>query len=46
MTKQGKTPVQIRGGIERKEFESIDLQQVASAPAKAILSSNQTRGGE
>jgi hypothetical protein len=46
MTKQGKTPVQIRGGIERKEFESIDLQQVASAPAKANSNSNQTRGGE
>jgi hypothetical protein len=46
MTKQGKTPVQIRGGIERKEFESIDLQQVASAPAKATSSSNPTRGGE
>jgi hypothetical protein len=25
MTKQGKTPEQIRAGIERKEYESIDL---------------------
>lgn len=25
MTKQGKTPDQIRAGIERKEYESIDL---------------------
>jgi hypothetical protein len=25
MTKLGKTPEQIRAGIERKEYESIDL---------------------
>jgi len=34
MTKQGKTPLQIRGGIERKEYDSIDLQAVGGAPAK------------
>ena len=35
MTKQGKTPQQIRGGIERKEYESIDLQAVGVTSAKS-----------
>jgi hypothetical protein len=35
MTKQGKTPQQIRGGIERKEYETIDLQAVGVMPAKS-----------
>ena len=30
MNKEGKTAVQIRGGIERKEYESIDLQTIAT----------------
>jgi hypothetical protein len=34
MTQQKKTPQQIRGGIERKEFESLDLQAIGTAPAK------------
>jgi uncharacterized protein with PCYCGC motif len=46
MTRQGKTPVQIRGGIERKEFESIDLQQLVSTPAKTVSHSNQTGAGQ
>jgi hypothetical protein len=45
MTKQGKTPTQIREGIERKEFESIDLQSVASA-AKPISNSARAVSGE
>jgi hypothetical protein len=28
MTKAGKTPQEIRAGIERKEYESIDLEQL------------------
>jgi hypothetical protein len=35
MTQQKKTAQQIRGGIERKEYESIDLQSVGVASAKA-----------
>jgi hypothetical protein len=33
MTKRGETPQQIRGAIERKEFESIDLQSIAATSA-------------
>jgi Protein of unknown function with PCYCGC motif len=35
MTRRKMTPQQIRAGIERKEFESIDLQAVASVSSKA-----------
>lgn len=31
MTKQGKTPKQIREGIERKEYESINLEALGSS---------------
>ena len=31
MTKQGKTPDQIRAGIERKEYESIDLDALGGS---------------
>ena len=31
MTKLGKTPKEIRGGIERKEYEQIDLDQLGNS---------------
>jgi hypothetical protein len=34
MTQRKMTPQQIRAGIERKEYESIDLQTIASVPTK------------
>ena len=34
MTQRKMTPQQIRAGIERKEFESIDLQTIASVSTK------------
>ena len=30
MTKLGKTPAEIRAGIERKEYEQIDLDALGS----------------
>jgi Protein of unknown function with PCYCGC motif len=39
MTQQKKTAQQIRGGIERKEYESLDLQAIGTTPAR-------TRAGE
>jgi hypothetical protein len=41
MTQRKMTPQQIRAGIERKEFESIDLQSIASI---ATRSSAKTTG--
>ena len=35
MTQRKMTPQQIRDGIERKEFESVDLQAMTSVSAKA-----------
>ena len=35
MTQRKMTPQQIRAGIERKEFEAIDLQTISSAPGKS-----------
>jgi hypothetical protein len=35
MTQRKMTPQQIRAGIERKEFESIDLQSIASTATKS-----------
>jgi hypothetical protein len=46
MTQQKKTPKQIRDGIERKEFESIDLQAVSSAAAKASPGARSAVSGE
>jgi hypothetical protein len=31
MTKLGKTPKQIRDGIERKEYEQIDLNELGNS---------------
>jgi Protein of unknown function with PCYCGC motif len=35
MTQRKMTPKEIREGIERKEYESVDLQAIAPAPGKA-----------
>jgi hypothetical protein len=46
MTQKKMTPAQIREGIERKEYESLDLQTIAGAPAKPLHGASKSVSGE
>jgi hypothetical protein len=46
MTQKKMTPKQIREGIERKEYESVDLQTVADAPVKSLHRGPQIVSGD
>jgi hypothetical protein len=46
MTQKKMTPGQIRQGIERKEYEALDLQTIASAQAKPLKGASKSISGE
>jgi hypothetical protein len=45
MTQKKMTPKQIREGIERKDYEAVDLQTIATAPGKSSPAAQRSSAG-